>query len=86
MLLVVLKVIRNVFAVQQPASLGLLNEPVVNWTPAGVHMHNGAGAGPVGEFPESPVAPDQLEDFSVGPLSGREGADDLDVAHGIQLS
>ena len=83
MLLVVLEVVGNVFAVQQTATLGFPNEQVMDWPLAGVYMHNGANGLVVEKFPENLVVLDQLEDTSIGTLSGGEGADDLGF-HGRQ--
>lgn len=77
LLLVVLEMIGDVFAVQQPATLGFLNEPVVDRPLAGSYMHNGAGGLVVEEFPENLVALDHLEDTSIGTFCGGEGADNL---------
>lgn len=83
LLLVVLKVIGDVFAVQQPAILGFLNEPVVNWPFMGNHRDDGADGLVVDKSPQSLVALDQLEDTIIGTLSWGEGADDLGF-HGMQ--
>jgi hypothetical protein len=58
MLLVVLKVIGNVFAVQQPTIFGFLNEPVVNRPLMGNHRDDGAGGVVVDKSPKSLVALD----------------------------
>lgn len=83
MLLVVLEVIGDVFAVQQTAILGFLNETVVNWPLVGDHRDDGADGLVVDKSPQSLIAFDQLEDTIIGTLSWGEGADDLGF-HGMQ--
>ena len=58
MLLIVLEVIRNVFAVQQPAILGFRNETVVNWPLVGNHRDDGASGIVIDKSPKSLVALD----------------------------
>ncbi len=80
MFLVVLQVVGDVLAVQQPTILSFLNEPVVNWPLMRNHFGDLACGNVVDELPEGLIAIDQQK---ATVLSVGGGGDDVSFSHDV---